>query len=66
MKEKIQEHKKELMAAGGAIAVMALGFYGMRKAYHRGFQRGCDVLFYRMAKEFPDINFMDFWNKYHL
>lgn len=65
MKEKIKEYKEILIAVGGAIALTALAGYGMKSEYHRGFQNGCDCMYGRMIKEFPDINFNEFYKKYH-
>lgn len=65
MKEKIQNHKKEIVVGASVVAMSILAVCGMNKAYYNGFQRGCDVLFLAMTKEFPEVNFNDFYAKYH-
>lgn len=65
MKEKLKEHKKELIFGGSMVAMAALGALGMNYTYQKGFQRGCDCLFAAVVEEFPSINFSEFFTKYH-
>ena len=62
MKEKIKEHKKELIIGGFVSLLIALG---MKKSYDKGYQRGSDVLFFRVLREFPHNNYDRFLEKYH-
>lgn len=63
MKEKLKEHKKELILGGSMVA--ALVALGINYTYQKGFQRGCDCLFAAVVEEFPSINFSEFFTKYH-
>lgn len=65
MKEKIMEHRKEIMIGASVLAMTILAVCGAKKAYHDGFQWGCDLMFHRISKEFPDLDLNDFWEKYH-
>lgn len=65
MKEKIKKYKTEITIGTSVIASTALTALGMRWAYEAGFQQGCDRLFCRVYKEFPELDLHDFWDKYH-
>lgn len=68
MKEKLKEYKNVLIFAGGAMlasaAAIIAGYYGYKVGNDDGFQRGCDMLFCAMVKEFPDRDYSEFLTKY--
>jgi len=65
MKEKIEKCRTEIVFAIGMIASFAIAGIGMKRAYNNGYQRGCDVTFGRIYREFQEIDLSNFWDKYH-
>lgn len=63
--KKIEKIEDGLLKVGVVSSIIALGLFGIRKIYDKGFQTGCEILFAAMIKEFPDIDHKSFYEKYH-